>query len=230
MSDDYRSCGCHGWKSWFSLGRKLSWDRPDADVVDVVGPVGPRRGGEESCWGNIFVEILGFGIFWRQKACHGWNLIGGGAAGGAPVPQLGLPQPGAGPGPEWDWYWPWMPWNENYKKKQRVMMVMMMVMTITRGIGVPSKFRVLASITFPLYRSRLVCLRHRHQCCHRHHHHLVRTGDIHHQHHHHHHHHLLRRLHILRLVRTRRLRIRSPAHGLSGCNWWSYIKIKISNH
>ena len=111
MSDDYNSCGCHGWKSWFSLGRKLSWDRPDAYVVDVVGPVGPRRGGEESCWGNIFVEILGFGIFWRQKACHGWNLIGGGAAGGAPVPQLGLPQPGAGPGPEWDWYWPWMPWK-----------------------------------------------------------------------------------------------------------------------
>ena len=28
------------------------------------------------------------------------NLMGGGAAGGAPVPQLGLPHPGAGPGPE----------------------------------------------------------------------------------------------------------------------------------
>ena len=85
-----------------------------------------RRGG--CCW-PCWPQERGGGVMLREYFCRIFsqfkslassqlyflaeNLIGGGAAGGAPVPQLGLPHPGAGPGPEWDWYWPWMPWNSH---------------------------------------------------------------------------------------------------------------------
>ena len=58
----------------------------------------------EISWQHFFVNstFLSWSVLYLYLYMGGQvkNLIGGGAAGGAPVPQLGLPQPGAGPGPE----------------------------------------------------------------------------------------------------------------------------------
>ena len=74
----------------------------------LLALLAPGEGGRGHAEGKFFVEILWQHFFvnprflsWSELYCgQVKNLIGGGAAGGAPVPQLGLPQPGAGPGPE----------------------------------------------------------------------------------------------------------------------------------